>query len=190
MNSKIVSKKTRCTTPKGRGKKGVLLISSEMSKVPEVDKTVTGTKGTSSLNGMQRKLLKVGGQTSIRTIGEDDQSLEEEFANQVITPDIISEGLTMELEVLDASEVDKGTIRKIMPGGIAEGGRKKNDGCCIIGSGGVGEVDFNVPEIEGCAQRHFMIQYNVKRKAYYLKDLKEGTGISVRVNEPLVTLFS
>lgn len=77
----------------------------------------------------------------------------------------------------------KGTTIQIAPSGII-GGLQRNEGCCIFGSDSNGQVDYFIPEIEGCAAKHFVIQYNMKRNAYFMKEL--GSGITVKLNQVFV----
>ena len=80
--------------------------------------------------------------------------------------------------------MEEGIKIEINPLGIINGRCKRNDGKCIFGSGS--DSDFKVSDSEECEPRHFVIQYNLKRNAYYLRDLKEGTGTSVKLEDPFV----
>ena len=86
--------------------------------------------------------------------------------------------------MVDASKLKSGVKVAIDRNGIIGGENKRKDGCCVFGASE--EADFLIPESENCGQRHFVIQYNYKKGAYYLKDLKEGTGTSVKLNWILV----
>ena len=56
----------------------------------------------------------------------------------------------------------------------------------IFGNGAEDEVDFKLGLNEGCAPKHFLIEYNEKRNTYHLTNLKEGTNVSVKLNWILV----
>eukprot|EP00826_Nyctotherus_ovalis_P027941 TRINITY_DN2192_c0_g1_i8.p3 TRINITY_DN2192_c0_g1~~TRINITY_DN2192_c0_g1_i8.p3 ORF type:complete len:113 (+),score=22.25 TRINITY_DN2192_c0_g1_i8:325-663(+) len=94
MHSKAVTRRTAQTTP--TSKQGILFVSD--AKSLEADKTVTATKA-SSLNGVSRQLLKAGGLISMRTLNEEDCPAEEEFACQVVSQEVVRNGLQLDLQV-------------------------------------------------------------------------------------------
>lgn len=71
--------------------------------------------------------------------------------------------------------------------------RKANDGYVYIGAKEVnsetGEIlnDIVFPAGErGMGNRHVLIMYEMERKAYYIKDLCEGTGTFIHIDKPLL----
>jgi pSer/pThr/pTyr-binding forkhead associated (FHA) protein len=69
-------------------------------------------------------------------------------------------------------------------------GRGRSDGCVLVGSqefvGGSEEV-YNDVVLEGeeIGRRHFLIKYNQETTRYYLRDLGDGNGTFVRLDDPL-----
>ena len=96
-------------------------------------------------------------------------------------------------KVVEGLAVDKNTILKINACGLIGSKRNKSDGCTIIGSqdaGKNGEIynDFVIPSTDiGIGKRHLIIKYNLDYKAYYLRDLGDGSGTFVRLDVPLVS---
>ena len=87
--------------------------------------------------------------------------------------------------------VDKNVSLLINAQGLEGSLRAKNDGCTIIGSGEHGSNgepinDFVIPQDElGIGKRHLIIKYNLDNGDYYMRDLGDGSGTFVRLDQPL-----
>lgn len=46
--------------------------------------------------------------------------------------------------------------------------------------------DVVLPKSEGFGRRHFMIQFNLEKNGYFIKDLGEGTGTFIKVQNQTI----
>ena len=105
--------------------------------------------------------------------------------------EVIINRKSLNLEVLESPSVKLGTIITINPSGLEGSKREVNDGRSFFGTY-VGNDqyqinDYTFPmEEQGFGKRHFVIEYNNDKDAYYLKDLGDGTGTFIRINQKVV----
>lgn len=102
----------------------------------------------------------------------------------------IREGPRLNLNIIEGTSLQKGTLLKISPTGLENSLRNKKDGLTFLGSlvkeGEEFTNDFIIPDTEpGVGKHHLVIRYNVQTKSYCLKDLGEGTGTFVRLDNSL-----
>ena len=89
-----------------------------------------------------------------------------------------------------------GSEFEIYPNGLKSSKRNVKDGCVYAGSveklGRLTVNDIILPEKEkGIGKRHFMINYNkgnlyLEHGSYFIKDMGEGMGTFIRIDEPIV----
>lgn len=104
---------------------------------------------------------------------------------------IINSAKILNIEVVESPTIKVGTIITMNAGGLIDSKRLLKDGCAYFGTASTQDQysmnDFIMPADEkGSGLRHFMIRYHVDKKAYFLKDLEEGTGTFVRITPKLI----
>jgi hypothetical protein len=94
--------------------------------------------------------------------------------------------------VIEGVAIPKNTILTINACGLIGSLRNNNDGCTIIGSkekGPNGEIynDFVISSLDaGIGKKHMIIKYNIDKKSYHLRDLGDGSGTFIRLDNPLI----
>ena len=95
------------------------------------------------------------------------------------------------MQVIEGVAIPKNTSLIINACGLIDSLRNNNDGCTIIGSkekGQTGEVynDFVISNLDqGIGKRHMIIKYNIDTKSYFLRDLGDGSGTFIRLDNPI-----
>jgi hypothetical protein len=99
----------------------------------------------------------------------------------------------LRLEIIEGSSL--GTLYNINACGVVGiEGRGRKDGIVLVGSqeylGDQEEVYNDIVLEPGSnseiGKRHFLIKYNMDTTAYYLRDLGDGNGTFVRLDNPLI----
>ena len=95
------------------------------------------------------------------------------------------------MTIIEGTTLQKETVLKINPTGLENSLRNKQDGLTFLGSlekeGEEYSNDFIIPDSEpGVGKHHLVIRYNPLSRSYCLKDLGEGTGTFVRLDNPLM----
>ena len=98
--------------------------------------------------------------------------------------------LKLNLSVIDSVKMIIGTSYEIFPYGLKGSLRNSKDGCVYAGSSkGNGMLQVNDivlnEEEKGVGSRHFMIQYFKEKGNYMIKDMGEGMGTFIRLDNPL-----
>ena len=88
------------------------------------------------------------------------------------------------LIVQDSSAISRGTTYNINACGLQGTTRVANDGFVYLGSDEKNDIIVPNEEI-GVGKRHLIIKYGVESKCYYMKDLGEGTGTFVKIEQSL-----
>ena len=107
----------------------------------------------------------------------------------------ILEGVSPQITTQNLSNVVAELSYKINAWGlVGSKGRGRKDGCVLVGSQEFAEsIDEPYNDIilepgdnSEIGKRHFLIKYNQDTIAYYLRDLGDGNGTFVRLDNPLV----
>ena len=108
---------------------------------------------------------------------------------------ISSEMPKLTLIIIDTVHMIIGSEYEINPQGLSTSNRNIKDGCVYAGSlekqGRVFINDIVLPEKEkGIGKRHFLIKHDKgnehkEHTSYYLKDLGEGMGTFIRIENPI-----
>lgn len=152
--------------------------------MPPLDKT----SSYSVIDNRQLKGIEVNSVLAQASLQYED----EEIGLPVrLTSKEIREGPMLSLNIIEGTSLQKGTSLKIGPAGLENSMRNKQDGLTFLGSlekeGEDYTNDFIIPDTEpGVGKHHLVIRYNVQTKTYCLKDLGEGTGTFVRLDNFLV----
>lgn len=141
-------------------------------------------------------------------IKEENEQIQPMDIHSPIEGVLISEAVVktaplLEIQIMEGKESMIGKQLKINAQGLIGSQRKKKDGCTIIGSQDqnfqTGEFynDFvinneilektegdqsNNAANGGIGKRHMVIKYNEDDKKYYLRDLGDGSGTFIRVD--------
>lgn len=99
----------------------------------------------------------------------------------------IEEGPGLSIIIKESSAAAVDSVLEINPGGLKDSFRSKYDGRTFIGSHSEADNDYIIEEEQfGMGARHFVIIYRPELKKYFVKDLGQGTGTFVRIDNPLV----
>ena len=147
-----------------------------------------------SLSNMPFKIVEPNKETVIENLMIDNELLENEKPPKkdqpVIEPKNEKNQKTLDIEIVESPSLTVGTIIKMTPEGLVNSKRNIHDGHAFFGSySGQDQYqinDFNFPiEEKGFGKRHFVIQYDETKDSYFLKDLSDGTGTFIKVNDQL-----
>ena len=113
----------------------------------------------------------------------------------LVHDDEVGSAPLLEVKIIEGLEDAIGQCLQVNAQGLVGSKRNKKDGCTIIGSLEVdpasGEYfnDYVIPNEDvvatgqgGIGKRHMVIKYNDADKMYYLRDLGEGSGTFIRVD--------
>ena len=99
------------------------------------------------------------------------------------------------LVIVDSVHLNLNSEYIIVPTGLSNSNRKAKDSCVYAGTleqqGNMIVNDIVLPSTEkGTGKRHFMIKFNkgelyIDQHKYFLKDMGEGLGTFVRIDQPL-----
>jgi hypothetical protein len=93
---------------------------------------------------------------------------------------------TLDIEILESSTIQAGTIIKMNSKGLLDSERDPKDGRAYFGTDTgqdqhqINDYVFSMEE-QGLGKRHFMIEYNASKNNYFLKNLGDGTGTFIRI---------
>mmetsp|Transcript_14739 Transcript_14739/g.16448 ORF Transcript_14739/g.16448 Transcript_14739/m.16448 type:complete len:254 (+) Transcript_14739:85-846(+) len=99
----------------------------------------------------------------------------------------------LKLEIIEGSNI--GQFYQINACGLSSLlGRGRKDGCVLVGSQEYAsnieepynDIILEPGENSEIGKRHFLIKYNLETTAYYLRDLGDGNGTFVRLDNPLI----
>jgi hypothetical protein len=128
-----------------------------------------------------------------------------EFEQEMIMP---FEDAPLSFNAIPESEIDKAPLLKLEViegpnvgiyyqinacGLIGLEGRGRKDGCVLVGSQEYAnnidepynDIVFDPNDNFKIGKRHFLIKYNMETTGYYLRDLGDGNGTFVRLDNPL-----
>jgi FHA domain len=110
--------------------------------------------------------------------------------SKTISSPISKEVLKLTLIVLDTVHMPLGHEYEIYPEGFKASKRKSRDNCvyagCVEKQGNLIINDILLPpEEKGIGKRHFMVKYNKNKHTYAIKDMGEGMGTFIRLDQPL-----
>lgn len=101
---------------------------------------------------------------------------------------------TLTLEIMESPSIKAGTIITINSEGLIGSKRGVKDGCAYFGTYTgddqyqINDYTFSMEE-QGFGKRHFMIEYDSTKNAYFLKDLGDGTGTFIKIiNKALLNM--
>ncbi|OMJ66943.1 hypothetical protein SteCoe_36043 [Stentor coeruleus] len=94
------------------------------------------------------------------------------------------------ISVIETMHLVIGNEYEIFPTGLENSKRAIKDSCVYAGTlekqGNLIVNDILLPEDEkGAGKRHFMIKYNKEKQNYFLKDMGDGMGTFIRIEQPL-----
>ncbi len=126
---------------------------------------------------------------------EQDQVIpfEEAGLNMNVIPDSeIDKAPLLTLKITEGPNI--GQLIHINACGLADQpGRGRKDGCVLIGSQQYADIEepyndiiFEPGENSEIGKRHFLIKYIQEATGYYLRDLGDGNGTFVRLDNPLI----
>lgn len=113
------------------------------------------------------------------------------MAGGVVPREEINKAAVLRIKVVEGPETTKNTNLEINACGLVGSKRNKNDGCTIIGSLGQRENgeflnDFVIAQDDlGIGKRHMIIKYSIDDSNYYIRDLGDGSGTFVRLDQRL-----
>lgn len=99
--------------------------------------------------------------------------------------------LKLTLTVAETTAMTVGQQFEITPKGLKNSPRANSGGKIYAGSAQTEEDvvinDIILPESErGVGRQHFVIEYSLHTRSYHLRDLSEGSGTFIRLDQPLV----
>lgn len=116
----------------------------------------------------------------------------------VVPTSEISKAPLLHIEMIEGPDLPnlQPSVLEVNACGMIGGKRGKSDGCVIIGSLGAAQTqkedrgplnDFDLAfEESGDSKRHMIIKYSIAEKRYFLRDLGEGSGTFVKIQNPLL----
>ena len=122
---------------------------------------------------------------------EEDKHGHITIENNYINDAIIASAKILNIEVLESRRIKVGTVIVMNAGGLIDSKRAVKDGKAYFGTYAGNDPDkindyVVSSEEKGFGSRHFMIEYNFDREAYYINDLKDGTGTFIRIVSKII----
>mmetsp|Transcript_334 Transcript_334/g.354 ORF Transcript_334/g.354 Transcript_334/m.354 type:complete len:247 (+) Transcript_334:6-746(+) len=132
----------------------------------------------------------------LRSFDQSLQNLQGSFSgdenslNLVLSEKEIADSPKLNIQILESLGSTPGTVININAGGCINSLRKKQDSHTYIGSAledstGVLNDLAILEEEKGMGKMHLVITFNPTVKKYSIKDLGQGTGTFVRIDNPL-----
>ena len=113
-------------------------------------------------------------------------------APRIIPLQEIEKASLLRLTILESKSYNSETIFEINACGYPKSKRKANDGRVYVGTKdlnvetqeAVNDILFSLGEI-GMGNRHFVIEYSIESKNYYIRDSGEGTGTFIQIDKSI-----
>lgn len=127
-----------------------------------------------------------------RLFNEDDEfGVSDLIGGGIVPREEIDKAPILKIKVVEGPEHTKNKSLEINACGLVGSKRNKNDGCTIIGSLGQRDNgdylnDFVIAQDDlGIGKRHLIIKYSIDDSHYYIRDLGDGSGTFVKLEQKL-----
>jgi hypothetical protein len=125
------------------------------------------------------------------TLGQAKSPSNDQLASKQIMQEIVEKGKKLQIQVKDGGKIPKGTLFDLDASGYKNSKRKERDGVIYFGclsksqADTGNDIEFSV-EDSGFGSRQFKITYSIDDDEYFIKDLCEGAGTFVRIDNKTV----